>query len=442
MHTKKKHTPLLNIVLSFAIVILIGTLLLLLPFSTVEGKHFTFVDALFTSTSAVCVTGLVPIPSLAESLTIFGKIVLALLIQIGGLGFVTIAIFVLVALGARVGIANRYLAKEALNQSSANGIVKLILWVMKVTLVIEFVGFVLSLIVFAQDYPFLEACGISAFHAISAFNNCGMDIIGSQSLLAYKDNILLNITTSLMIILGGIGFIVMQDVISHRRWRRLATHSQIVIKVTTSLIVIGMIFLKITEGNDITWLQAFFHSVSARTAGFSTIQFGLLKETTLITIIILMFIGASPSSTGGGIKTTTFYVMYKSITSFARGKKAVTAHRKISEDTKLRAFTLTSMALGVILLTTFLLLMFEQNSEAYVPTISNILFEVTSAFGTVGLSVGITPYLTDASKIILCVVMFFGRLGPLTILGLWNKNWNRASDSDDVDYINAKIIIG
>ena len=333
---KKKHTPLLNIVLSFAIVILIGTLLLLLPFSVKPGVKLSFVDALFTSASAVCVTGLVPVASLQETFSVFGNIVLALLIQIGGLGFVTIAIFVLVALGAKVGIANRYLAKEALNQSSASGIVKLIRLVIKTTLTIECIGFILNLFVFVQDYEFLDAVGISAFHAISAFNNCGMDILGRESLMHYQDNILLNISTTLMIILGGIGFIVLQDIKNNKHWSRFLPHTKIVLKVTACLIVSGMVLLKISEGSNITWLQAFFHSVSARTAGFATMPFGTLRETTLLILIVFMFIGASPSSTGGGIKTTTFYTMVKSIIAFARGKKAITYHRKIEEETKLK----------------------------------------------------------------------------------------------------------
>ena len=434
---RAKHSPLLNVVLSFAIVIFIGTLLLLLPFSLKEGQSLSFVDALFTSASAVCVTGLVPIPSIAETFSVFGKIVLALLIQIGGLGFVTIAIFIFIALGMKIGIYNRYLAKEALNQSSAKGVVKLIILIVKTTFTIEFIGFVLNLFVFTKDYSFIDACGISAFHAISAFNNCGMDILGANSLMAYKDNILLNISTTLMIILGGIGFVVLQDVKQNKRWSKLFPHTKIVIKVTISLILIGMVLLKVIEGDSITWLQAFFHSVSSRTAGFATTSFANLREATLLVLIVLMFIGASPSSTGGGIKTTTFYTMFKSIFAFACGKKAITYHRKIAEETKLRAFTLTTLAIGLIVVATFAIVLLEPSLN-----FMSIFFEVTSAFGTVGLSVGITAGLSPISKLIICLVMFFGRLGPLTILSLWNKNWNRASDDSDVDYINAKIIIG
>ena len=437
---KRKHSPITSIVLSFLIVILIGTIFLLLPISLKEGQHISFVDALFTSVSAVCVTGLVPVPSIAETFNVFGKIVLAILMQVGGLGFVTIAIFILVAFGARVGIANRYLAKEALNQSSTSGIVKLIILVIKTTFTIEFIGFILNFIVFIQDYTFWDAVGVSLFHSISAFNNCGMDIIGAESLLKYKDSILLNISTTLMIILGGLGFVVLQDIKEKKNWKKLLPHSKIVITVTLSLIVGGTLMLKFSEWGNISWLQAFFQSVSSRTAGFSTMTFASIRESTACIFIFLMFVGASPSSTGGGIKTTTFYTMVKSIFAFATGKKALTYNRKISEDTKLRAFTLATIALSAIGFATTLILLIEKDSSIF--NLRTVFFEVTSAFGTVGLSLGITSQLSYASKLILCLVMFLGRLGPLTIFSLWNKNWNRFCEDDDVDYIPAKIIIG
>lgn len=438
---KKRIPPLVVIVLSFALIILIGMLLLKLPFAVNDGQYLRWVDSLFLATSAVCVTGLVPIPNIGETLSVFGKIILCLLVQIGGLGFVTIGVFVLTIIGAKIGLSERYLIKEALNQNKATELIKLVKSIVFTTLIIEAIGCVFNFMVFIQDFDFFKALGISIFHSVSSFNNAGFDILGSTSLITYSDNVLLNITTTSLIILGGIGFVVIRDVIEYRSFTKLSIHSKIVIKMTIGLIITGTLFLKLSEGDNITWLQAYFQSVTARTAGFSTISYASVHSSTILIMILLMFIGASPCSTGGGIKTTTFYTMIKSITSFAKGKKTIVYNRKISEETKLKAFTLTVLAFMSALAVTLIILMLEKNNSLGI-TVENMLFETVSAIATVGLSVGITPILCPLSKILLCFLMFLGRLGPLTIIGLWKKNWAITVTEDQLDYIEEKIIIG
>ena len=268
----KKMPPGRLIALGFALVILAGALILKLPVSVWPDAEVSFVDALFTSTSAVCVTGLIAI-DVADHFTPFGQAVVAVLIQIGGLGVTSVGVGLILAAGKRVGIRGRMLAKEALNVDSFSGIIRLVRAVLLMTLFFETAGAVLSFLVFIQDYPLPHALGISVFHSIAAFNNSGFDILGGlRNLIPYQNNVLLNLTTCGLIIFGGIGFLVILDVMKQRRFKKLTLHSKVVITTSLVLIVSGTLFLKATE--NISWLGAFFQSVSARTAGFSTYPIG------------------------------------------------------------------------------------------------------------------------------------------------------------------------
>ncbi|PKL00965.1 MAG: H(+)-transporting ATPase [Tenericutes bacterium HGW-Tenericutes-1] len=439
---KKVHlSPLIIIVLSFLTIIVIGTVLLKLPFSINEGQSVSWVDAFFTSTSAICVTGLSTIPDIGATFSIFGKIVIALLIHIGGLGIVTIAIYILMILGIRIGVMERYVLKEAMNQPSIQGMVKLVKKIILTSFAIEFVGLIMNFIVFIQDYPFWAALGNSAFHTVSSFNNAGFDILGSTSLMAYSDNVLLNISTMLMIILGGIGFIVIFDVAKKRKWRDLTIYTRAVIKISAFLIVFGSLFLKLTNYDSITWLQAIFQSVTTRTAGFSTTNIGSLSVPSLALIMGFMFVGASPNSTGGGIKTTTLYTMFFSTISFLRGKPPIIKQKRIDEETRLKAFTLAGISIMMIFIVFITLSSIETNNPNLTNPFTDLLFETMSAFGTVGLSTGITPVLSTASKWVVMIMMFVGRLGPITIFGIFNKNWGHPNVSN-VEYAPAKILIG
>lgn len=438
---KRKTSPLLIIILSFLAIILVGTLLLWLPLSAQNGQSLSFVDALFLSTSSVCVTGLSPVADISSTLSVFGKIVMLFLIQIGGMGIVTIAIYILAMLGIKIGITERYLVKESLNQNSVGGMIKLVRMVVFTSLIIEGIGAVLSFVVFIQDYPFLEALGVSVFHSISSFNNAGFDLLGSQSLIGYADNIYFNIITMVLIVLGGIGFVVIHDILNNSRWKDLTLYTRIVLKVTIILIVAGALLIKLFEGNNVTWLQAVFTSVTCRTAGFSTTDIGALSDATVLVMMLLMFIGASPNSTGGGVKTTTAYAIYKAITSFLTGKPTVIKNRKIDDETKYKAFALAVLSAFCVFVAFLALSSIELTNTASNSTFINILFEAISAFGTVGLTRGLTTDLLSSSKLIIASLMFLGRLGPITIFGIFNHNWGHPFVSN-LDYPTERIIIG
>ena len=408
----KKMPPGRLIALGFALVILAGALILKLPVSVWPDAEVSFVDALFTSTSAVCVTGLIAI-DVADHFTPFGQAVVAVLIQIGGLGVTSVGVGLILAAGKRVGIRGRMLAKEALNVDSFSGIIRLVRAVLLMTLFFETAGAVLSFLVFIQDYPLPHALGISVFHSIAAFNNSGFDILGAlRNLITYQNNVILHLTTCGLIIFGGIGFLVILDVMKQRRFKKLTLHSKVVITTSLVLIVSGTLFLKATE--NISWLGAFFQSVSARTAGFSTYPIGEFTNAGLFVLCILMFIGASPGSTGGGIKTSTFFVVIQNVRSIFVKRPLSSFRRSISQENLSKAYIVTILSLGVVCLATFLMCILEPGC-----TFIQLLFEVVSAFGTVGLSTGITPGLSDAGKLVIILVMYTGRIGAFTLLSMW-----------------------
>ncbi len=430
MAVLKKMSPGRLIVLGFAMVIIIGTLLLALPFSFNRGVKISLIDALFTSTSAVCITGLATV-DIRDSFNVFGRIVVALLIQVGGLGFASVSVGFFLLAGKKVSFKDRLVVKEALNLGSIKGIVKLVKSILLITVCFESVGAILSFIVFYGDYPLFTALGISVFHAVSSFNNAGFDILGGfTGLVPYADNVLLNLTTCGLIIFGGLGFLVIKEIIIRHSFKKFSLHTKIVIIMTLTLLITGTLLIKLTE--DVSWMGAFFFSTSARTAGFATYSLGTFTNAGLFVIIILMFIGASPGSTGGGIKTTTVFTLFKSVYSAATNKHCSAFKRKIPHDIVTKAFFIAFLAVSLICVDTFLISIIEPEF-----TFMQILFEVVSAFGTVGLSTGITPELSPWSKIILILTMFIGRLGPLTIATVWSTR--RMSN---VTYSEETIIIG
>ena len=259
----------------------------------------------------------------------------------------------------------------------------------------------------------MEAIGISIFHSIAAFNNSGFDILGGlQNLIPYQNNLLLNLTTAGLIIFGGLGFLVILDILKKRSFRALALHSKVVIVMSAVLILLGTLLLKATE--NVTWLGAFFQSVSARTAGFSTYPIGSFTDAGLFVLILLMFVGASPGSTGGGIKTTTLFALLQATRSAATGRMPTAFRRTAAGEVVQKAFIVTLLSAFVVCGGTFILCLLEPDL-----TFLQLLFEATSAFGTVGLSTGITPQLQPASKLIVILIMYTGRIGPLTVASLW-----------------------
>ena len=409
----RRQPPGRLIALGFAAVILLGSVLLIMPFSVQEGVEVRYIDTLYTSTSAVCVTGLIAIDA-GDTFTPLGQAILAGLIQVGGLGVTSVGAGIIIAMGKRIDLKGRTLIREASNVDSSSGLVRLVKAILLTTLIFELAGAALSFLVFVQDYPPVRALGISLFHSIAAFNNSGFDILGNfQNLIPYRDDLLLNLVTCGLIFFGGIGFLVIREVWQKRFcWRKLSMHSRVVISVSVVLIVVGTLLIKLTE--DVTWLGAFFHSVSARTAGFSTYPLGEFNDTGLLVLAVLMFIGASPGSTGGGIKTSTFFALIQGIKSAATNKSEKAFRFAVPRDAFRKASVITLLALCVVIVGTYLMLIFDPQV-----TSMQALFEVVSAFGTVGLSTGITAGLSDASKLLSILIMYIGRLGPLTIASMW-----------------------
>ncbi len=434
----KKLSPVQIIALGFAAVILIGSGLLMLPCSIKEGVEIPYIDALYTSTSAVCVTGLVSIDP-GTAFTPLGNFFLGVLIQIGGLGVTTIGAGVILAMGKKINLKGRNLIQEAGNLDGGGGAIRFVRSVLMTTLTIEALGALLSFPVFIQDYPPLKALGYSLFHAVAAFNNSGFDILGhsgelyaNNNLFAYHDNVLLNLVTMGLIVFGGIGFLVIQEMRKHKfRWKKYSMHAKVVLSMTLALIIGGAVIIKLTESGE-TWMGAFFHSVSTRTAGFSTTNMGTYGDAALLAMIVLMFIGASPGSTGGGIKTSTFFVLLKGIHSAATNKQEKAFKYAIPGDAFRKAAVITLLGLAVVITGTWLMIVMEPALQ-----LVDVLFEIVSAFGTVGLSTGITAALGVDAKLLSIVIMYIGRLGPLTVASLWYF-----TKGERVSYPEGNIAIG
>lgn len=427
----KKQSPARIIASGFALVILLGSILLCLPCSVKEGATIRYIDALYTSTSAVCVTGLIAVDA-GDTFTPLGQFFLASLIQIGGLGVTSIGAGVILLMGKRVNLKGRNLIRESMNLDSGKGTVRFLKSVFLTTMAFELTGALLSFLVFVQDYPPLRALGISLFHSVAAFNNSGFDILGNyQNLIPYRDSVLLNLVTCGLIFFGGIGFLVIREVIQKRfRWKALSMHARVVLSVSGVLILVGTLLLKLTE--DISWLGAFFHSVSARTAGFSTYALGDFTNAGLLVLIVLMFIGASPGSTGGGIKTGTFFALLQGVKSAATNHSEKAFRYALPRDSFPKAAVITLLALSVVVSGTYIMAVMEPQLD-----LMDILFEVTSAFGTVGLSTGITTTLSDGSKLLSILIMYIGRLGPLTVASLWYF-----TRGERISYPEGNIAIG
>lgn len=430
--TKKRHlTPARIIALGFAGVILLGSVLLMLPCSVQKDVDLEYIDALYTSTSAVCVTGLIAVDA-GDTFTPVGQFILGALIQVGGLGVTAVGAGIILLMGRRVNLRGRNLVREAMNLDSGRGIVQFVRSIFATTLLFEALGALLSFPSFARTRPLPEAIGISLFHSVAAFNNSGFDILGGgTNLIPYQSDVLLNLVTCALIIFGGIGFLVIREMWAVRfRWKKFSMHTKVVLSTTAVLLVAGTLLLKATE--NITWLGAFFHSVSARTAGFSTYPLGQFSTAGLLVLIVLMFVGASPGSTGGGIKTTTFFTLIQGIKSAATNRSEKAFHYAIPKDSFRKAAVITLLAMGVVVTGTYLMTIFEPQLD-----LRDIVFEIVSAFGTVGLSTGITGALTVPSKLLSIFIMYIGRLGPLTVASLWYF-----TNGERTQYAEGNIAIG
>ncbi|MBS4536278.1 TrkH family potassium uptake protein [Clostridium sp. D2Q-14] len=444
---KLKSNPAQVLVLGFAALIIIGALLLNLAIASNNGESVGFIDALFTSASAVCVTGLVVVNTAAHW-TLFGKIVILILIQIGGLGFMTMATLVSLVIGKKITLKDRLIMQEELNQFTLSGLVKLTRYIIISTFVIEIIGAIFLSFKFIPIYGTGKGIWFSVFHAISAYCNAGFDIIGN-SMESFVTSSIVNFTISLLVIIGGLGYSVYIDVTNNRKFKSFLLHTKVVLVMTSVLLVLGAIVFFIVEYNNPETIgnlsfkskiiASFFQSVVPRTAGFNSVSMAGTTNATAFLIIILMFIGGSPGSTAGGIKTTTMGVVILSIISVVRGNNDVTIfERRISNEIIFRALAVLGIGLLIVIVVTMTLSLTETNLENY--DFLDIAFETVSAFGTVGLSRGITSYLSDIGRIIISITMFIGRVGPLTMAFAFAKK--RKTKKGSYRYPEEKITVG
>ncbi|MFO8191509.1 MAG: TrkH family potassium uptake protein [Bacillota bacterium] len=443
---QNRHKPLNParvMVSGFLGVIFAGSLLLSLP-PMHAGEGLNYVDALFTATSAVCVTGLVVVDT-GTFFSPLGQGVIMTLIFIGALGFMTMATLIFIFLGRRITLRDRLLVKEALNQESVAGLLRLVLAVVRMAVFFVAIGTILLSIRFIPILGIGQGVFFALFHAISAFGNAGFDLFGSyDSLTRVPTDYLVNGTIMLLFIIGGLGFtVIMEPFKLFRRRNRLTLHSRLVFIITAFLLVTGTVFVLLLEYNNPETMgelsgggkifTAFFTAATPRTAGFSVLNTGDLKPATMVILMALMFIGASPTSTGGGVKTTTFGVVLITFISMIRGRQEpVVCQRRFSLNQIMKAVSIISAAVALVFLATLVMVYFEEMDFLA------LLFEVFSAFGTVGLSEGITPDLSGPSKIALIVTMFGGRIGPLTLL----MGLARRQKEDLLRYPEEHLLIG
>lgn len=401
----------------FLLLIIIGSLLLASPWAVKNG-NCSYLTALFTSTSAVCVTGLV-LQDTGTYWSSFGQVVIMLLIQFGGLGIMSFATFYALLFGKKINLRQRLVMQQALNKSSVGGIVTIFKHLLIFTFTFELLAALLLAIHWTSKFGFPKAAWLGLFHSISAFNNAGFDLFGNfTSLTGFSGDIITNLLIAGLFIFGGLGFIVLDELITFRKNKTFSLHTRVVLITTAILIFLPFIIFLTTEYNHALQgmplttklIASFFQVVSPRTAGFNTMNLGSLFVASQFLIIILMFIGGSPGSTAGGVKTSTISVVCITIISHIRGKKdAEIFNRRLESEDILRAMTILALSGFFIAMVIFLLSIFQRAD------FMQIVFEVVSAFGTVGLSLGLTGDLTTAGKILIMLTMFAGRVGPLTL---------------------------
>ncbi len=431
--------------ISFAGAILTGTLILMIPFFSASGR-LSFIDALFTSTSAICVTGLIVVDT-ATHFTLPGQIIILVLIQLGGLGIMTFSTMVLLAAGRPITIHDRILVQEGYHPGSPRSFKALIRNIFLFTAVIEGVGFVLLSLRFLRDHPWPRALYSGLFHSISGFCNAGFSVY-SDSLMGFRGDVFINLVMAHLIIFGGLGFLVIGETVKAGSglWRgakiKLSLHSKMVLASTTVLIL-GSFFIFLGLEKDralraFSWkdkiLASFFQVITPRTAGFNTLDLTTLGTAAILLLMMLMFVGASPGSTGGGVKTSTFGVVLAFIRSKVVARDSVNLfYRTIPQDNVVRAFTLISLSLSLIFVAGFVVLASQPGI-----LMKEVFFEVFSGFGTVGLSLGITSRLNTLSKVMVILLMYAGRIGPLTLL----LAFSRRRALGKYEYIEERVLIG
>lgn len=418
----KKLTPIQLLVIGYALVVLVGALILTLHISSSEGVSQSYIDAVFTTSSAISTTGLVVV-DVGSFYSLFGQIVVLVIFQIGGLGYMTFFVFIAYVLGYKMSLAGRIIAKESLSGTTLGNLFNFFKSVVVFTLFFEGIGAIILSIYWMREYSALRAVYLGIFHSVSAFCTAGFSVF-PDNLRSFQRSMVINLTTPIISLAGGIGFFVLYDLynwfrkaVKQEKPRRLSVHSKLALVVTLFVISIGAIVVFVSEKWNPSMsfgerlMCAFFQCISASTTtGYNTINIGTMSFTSLFILILLMFIGASPGSTGGGIKTTTFGTIAKFIWTQTIGKKDVNIFKqRIPIDTINRALGIFIWFVLLVIIDTLILTITEKR------LFIQILFEIVSALGNVGLSTGITPNLTVIGKIVLSITMFIGRVGPLTI---------------------------
>lgn len=417
IYDKITLNPPLVLSLGFAILITFGGVLLSLPFFTKSGEATDLIDSMFVAASASCVTGLTPVNTF-EHWNTYGHVLLIILIQIGGLGVMSLASIIPLILGKKIGMKSRQILKEQLNVESLEGMIVLFKYVLVFTFGIEILGAILLSFRFIPLYGAGTGIWYSIFHSISAFCNAGFDILG-DSMYPFRDDILVNLTLSALVIVGGLGFVVTSELFRRRSFEKISTHSKLVLLISGALLVLGTVmFLFLENGDGVlqyesvkgSILESFFQSVVARTAGFYSVDLSKIKDSTALMLMGLMFVGGSPGSTAGGIKTTTLGVLFISTHAVVRGEsEPVVFGRHIGIDVVRKALAIFLVSITIVLSVSFILTITES------ARLVDILYETVSALATVGASKGITADLSDVGKILITFCMYLGRLGPMTM---------------------------
>lgn len=432
------------LVIGFVILILIGGILLSLPISSVSGKSTNFLDALFTSTSAACVTGLITLDT-GTYWSHFGQVVIMLLIEVGGLGFMSFATFFALLLGKKITLRDRLVMQEAMNTFNIQGLVKMVRYVLAFTFSVQFFGALLLSTQFIPQFGLGKGIYFSIFHSISSFCNAGFDLFGHfNSVTAYWNNPVILLTLSSLIIIGGIGFTVWFELYNYRGLRKLSVHSKIVILVSFALLVFGTILMFLFEMNNkktigdmgfgYKLLNSYFASASPRTAGMNSVSTDDMTNASKFLTVILMFIGGSPGSTAGGLKTSTFGVIILSVAAVLRGREdAQVFGRRFSKELVYKSLALLIIGMSIVIVVTMILTITEPG-ESFI----NLLYEATSAFGTVGLTTGVTQRLSTVGKIVIMLTMYCGRVGPMTVALALLKNKKKQTHK----YPEGRILIG
>lgn len=453
--------PYVLVILSFIVVIFIGSVLLIMPFSQKNGQWGNYVDALFSAVSATCVTGLCTyFEGIGNQLTFVGQLIMLIMIQIGGLGFVTVLTFFITLFSGKLQFRNRYLLSQMVGSTNFADVVKFVRRLIIISLIFESAGTIVGLPVYFAMYPGqpLQAIWASVFTSVSAFNNAGFDIFGATSLVREGNALLMNlpdwayyymnIYIIILIISGGISFVVIIDIATSKGMRKWRAFTKIVLTTTATLLIVGWLAFVFSEvlfkSDGMNVFEAFFQSVTLRTAGFATYNQDDMSIVGKVFGCLLMFIGGSPLSTAGGIKTTTAFMIALAMFSYFRGRPVIAFKRRYSANMIVKAMSLVFLGIFGVLVGILSLTGFEANNATLITKTDRplaIIYEVFSAFGTVGVSTGITPYLSVGSKIVLCFLMFMGRLGPMTFLQIFQANMDKKQDLH-YEYVEEDFLIG